>query len=89
MQKSAVCLKRASLALGRSKIIEKEHRLGIKDWISRRDCCWSRLCSDFNCMPDAHFHFGVVFVAFQVGLGQLHLHGGRGVEQNHQVSTLL
>lgn len=22
----------------------------------------------------------------QVGLGQLHLHGGRGVEQNHQVS---
>lgn len=23
---------------------------------------------------------------FQVGLGQLHLHGGRGVEQNHQVT---
>lgn len=27
----------------------------------------------------------VCFMVFQVGLGQLHLHGGRGVEQNHQV----
>ncbi|XP_030878597.1 protein sel-1 homolog 1-like, partial [Leptonychotes weddellii] len=26
----------------------------------------------------------LIFVNFQVGLGQLHLHGGRGVEQNHQ-----
>lgn len=25
----------------------------------------------------------------QVGLGQLHLHGGRGVEQNHQVTICL
>ena len=29
------------------------------------------------------------FVHFQVGLGQLHLHGGRGVEQNHQVPFLM
>lgn len=31
----------------------------------------------------------LLFVHFQVGLGQLHLHGGRGVEQNHQVPFLI
>lgn len=34
-------------------------------------------------------HLATLFVPRQVGLGQLHLHGGRGVEQNHQVTFIL
>lgn len=34
-------------------------------------------------------HLSTLFVPQQVGLGQLHLHGGRGVEQNHQVTFIL
>lgn len=86
-------LKRAFLALGSFKIIETELTRRMKDWISSllanaQSLPAASYGSDFSCMPDAHSHVCIVLTAFQVGLGQLHLHGGRGVEQNHQVFTL-